>query len=142
MLSYAGLLPPLALWWTVLPVNIMGCRIMRRAERCPTSIRHMHFTKLPLQATDALPRVQSRLLAGEWSCGSHGFSGYPPRCVHRGGVGWVGQMFPCLEATFIHSCTNTVPPLLGSLHPVFAAHIPSISCSSAAPQEARGESTA
>jgi hypothetical protein len=116
MLSCAKLLPPLALWWTVLPVNIMGCKIMRRAVCCPISIKCMHFTKLPLQATDALPSVQSRLLAGDRSCGGHWFYGYSPRYVHRGEAGFIWMDEPdasvCLEATFIHLSTNTVPPSL------------------------------
>lgn len=59
-----------------------------------------------------------------------------------GSFGWMDQMLPCLEVTFIHLFTNTGPRLLGSLHPVLAACVPSIFCCSAAPWEAKVESIA
>lgn len=59
-----------------------------------------------------------------------------------GSFGWMNPMLPCLEATFIHLSTNTVPPLLGSLHPAFAVRVPSISCCSAAPRGAKVENIA
>lgn len=59
-----------------------------------------------------------------------------------GSFGWVDRMLLCLEATFTPLSTNTVPPLLGSLDPVFTAHVPPISCCSAAPREAKVESMA
>lgn len=49
-----------------------------------------------------------------------------------GSFGWMDQMLPCLEVTFIHLFTNTVPRLLGSLHPVCSScsfHLLLLSCS-------------
>lgn len=136
MISYVGVLP-LALWWTVVPVNTMGCKTMRTVC-CPTSVRHMHFAKLHLQAQWPVHR------AACWLGNSH-VAIIDSVGIHRGEVGFIWMHGPDASMpggdlhSLVHRHCISSPRVTASC---LCSPVPSLYCCPSAPWEAKVESVA